>query len=66
MDHYAGLFGLPVEQIRYFEDLSLQQQDEVAYHFSAVDASKYIYAVKRDGHLVSIRHKRNYTYERTA
>jgi len=66
MDHYAGLFGLPVEQIRHFDDLSPQQQDEVAYHFSTIDASKYIYAVKRDGHLVSIRHKRNYNYERSA
>jgi hypothetical protein len=64
MDHYARLFGMPVEQVFFFKDLTTAQENEVAYHFSSIDASKFVYAVKEDGHLVWSRHKRDALIER--
>lgn len=63
MKHYARLFGLPVEQIRHFDDLTTEQKFEVTYYFSSTGAARYVYAVKRDDHLVWSRHDRSYLYE---
>ena len=60
--HYARKsFGLPEEQIKFFDELTPDQVSEVRQHFSAglVDVEKYVYAVKRDGHLVWRRVRRN-------
>jgi len=63
MKYYARLFGLPVEQIRHFDDLTTEQKSEVAHYFSSIGVVKYVYAVKKDGHLVWSRHDKNYLYE---
>lgn len=64
--HYARLFGLPAEQIRFFGELTPDQVDEVRWHYSAglVDVDNYVYAVKRDGHLVVNRVRRELLTER--
>lgn len=64
MDHYARLFGLPVEQVFFFEDLTTALKNEVVYHFSSTGVNKFVYAVKEDGHLVWGRHKRDALNER--
>ena len=57
---YAQLFGLPAEQIRFFGELTPGQVEEVRQHFTAglVDVDRWVYAVKRDGHLVWNRERR--------
>ena len=58
-DHYARmLFGLPVEQIRFFDELDEKQQMAVRREYGAVDLDTYVYAVKADGELVRRREKR--------
>lgn len=63
---YAGMFGLPVEQIRFFDELTPAQVEEVREHFSArlVQVAGYVYAVRRDGHLVVRRERRDPLLER--
>lgn len=64
-ERYARQFGLPVEQIKFFGELTLDQVEEVRYYFTAglIDVDKWIYAVKRDGHLVSNRERRQLLME---
>ena len=63
--HYAREFGLPEEQIRFFDELTPAQVEEVRRYFSAglVNVEKYVYAVRRDGHLVWGRRRRNHFLE---
>ena len=56
---YARAFGLPVEQIRIFHELTTEQLNYARKEFSLYRAADYIYAVKRDGGLVSRRFKIN-------
>jgi hypothetical protein len=51
-ERFAREFGLPVEQMRFFAELTEAQQARVNDHFSLYRADEYIYAVKRDGGLV--------------
>ncbi len=51
-------FGLPVEQVRFFDELTEVQQDEVYWHFGRQNPGNYIYAVKRDGGLVEQRERK--------
>ncbi len=64
--HYARQFGLPSEQIRYFDELTSDQVEEVSRQFSArlIDVEGYVYAVKRDGGLVPRRIRRDPLVER--
>ena len=48
-------FALPVEQVKWFDELTPAQVGQVAYHFGLPYADKFAYAVKRDGALVSSR-----------
>jgi len=59
-ERYARLFGLPAEQIRFFGELTPAQVEEVRRHFTAglVEVDRWVYAVKRDGHLVTNRERR--------
>lgn len=59
-ERYQQLFGLPAEQIRFFHELTDEQVQEVRYYFTAglVDVDNWMYAVRRDGHLVSSRERR--------
>ena len=50
-------FALPVEQVRWFDELTPAQVGQVAYHFGLPYADKFAYAVKRDGDLVSSRER---------
>jgi len=57
--YYATkLFGLPEGQIKFYNELTSEQQAKVAWTFNALKPDDYIYAVKRDGALVSKREKR--------
>lgn len=56
---YGQQFGLPAEQIRWFEELTAEQVEEVAWEFSVHEAYKYVYGVKRDGKLVRRREPRD-------
>ena len=67
--HYARhLFGLPVSQIRYLGELNEAQLNEVRrYFFSGlVNCDQYVYAVKRDGHLIWRRERRDLLLEATS
>ena len=54
---YARAFGLPVDQVRILHELTTEQLNHVRKEFSLYQAAEYIYAVKRDGGLVSRRFK---------
>lgn len=58
---YAREFGLPAEQVRYFEELTPAQVEKVRQYFSAglVGVKDWMYAVKRDEDLVWHRVKRD-------
>ena len=60
-DFYARKFGLPSEQVRFFDELTPKQVEEVRQLFSAglIGVENYVYAVKRTGKLVWGRHKRD-------
>jgi hypothetical protein len=64
---YRELFGLPADQIRFFDELTESQVELVRRYFTAglVNVEKYVYAVRRDGGLVARREKRNLLWERT-
>lgn len=53
-----GCFGLPVEQVKTFDELTELQQDEVYWRFGRQNPDNFIYAVKRDGDLVSQRERK--------
>jgi hypothetical protein len=53
--HYAGKFGLPVEQVKFYNELTTEQRERVAYRFGGYRPDNHVYAVKRDGGLVSQR-----------
>lgn len=57
-ERFARKFGLPADQIRTFEELSLPQRAEVARVYSLHNAGAYVYAVKRNAALVWNRFKR--------
>jgi hypothetical protein len=54
----AKFFGLPVEQVKFYSELTPEQKIKVAWIFNALKPDDYIYAIKRDGTLVSKREKR--------
>ena len=56
-ERYAQMFGLPVEQIRLFNELTPTQKNSVNWLFSLANTNQYVYAVKKDGSLVSKREK---------
>lgn len=64
--HYARKFGLHPEQVRYFDELTADQVEEVRRQFDArlIGVEDYVYAVKRDGGLVWRRIRRNPIIER--
>ena len=55
-------FGLPVEQVKFFDELTPEQKKLVIWHFNFSrndpDNANYVYAIKRDGNLVSKRYRR--------
>lgn len=51
-------FGLSVEQIRFFAELTTEQMAQVYYHFGNLNPNNFVYAVKRDGHLVEMRERK--------
>ena len=56
-ERFARLFGLPVDQIRLFDELTEEQVDEVQQVYSLYNADAYVFAVKQDGGLVWNRYK---------
>jgi len=49
----ARRFGLPVDQVRYYDELSKVQREEAARQWGKIPPySDYVYAAKRDGGLV--------------
>lgn len=60
---YAREFGLPPEQIRFFDELSEDQRKQVFWSFNINRPSFYVYAVKRDGNLVWERKARDFLRE---
>lgn len=55
-DFYATkCFALPPEQIRYYDELTTAQKGRCHYLFGKYNAENYVYAVKKDGGLVSNR-----------
>jgi len=50
-------FGLPVEQVKYFEELTEDQQAAARTRFGRLGVERYVYAVKRDGSLVANRER---------
>ena len=61
---YAEKFGLPAGQIRFFDELTPAQVEEVRHYFTAglVSVERYVYAAKRDGGLVHRRERRDFTW----
>jgi hypothetical protein len=60
---YARKFGLPADQIRYYNELTGAEREEVLYQFGGHQfgghkPENYVYAVKRAGGLVWRRVKR--------
>jgi hypothetical protein len=55
---YARKFGLPADQIRYYNELTGAEREEVLYQFGGHKPENYVYAVKRAGGLVWRRVKR--------
>lgn len=62
--YYARLFGLPVDRIKFFDQLTIDQKNRVTYLFSSIGANKFVYAIKADGEMVWSRHKRANLIER--
>jgi len=58
---YAKKFGLPIEQIRFFGELTEEQKECATYQFGTGRAGydAYIYAIKQSGGLVPRREKRD-------
>lgn len=51
-------FALPVEQVKTFSELTTEQMAQVWYYFGNYNPNGYVYAVKRDGNLVSMRERK--------
>lgn len=51
----AAVMTLPVEQIRFYDELTAEQVAQVEYLFSHRGNERYIYGVKRSGDVVSHR-----------
>jgi hypothetical protein len=51
-ERYAHKFGLPSDQIRYYDELTKTERKEVFYQFGDHKPENYVYAVKRAGGLV--------------
>lgn len=51
-------FGLSVEQIRFFAELTTEQITQVYYHFGNANPNGFVYAVKKDGNLISMRERK--------
>jgi hypothetical protein len=63
-EHYANkYFGLPIGQIKLFNELTEAQKARVGWWFNLVNPASYVYAVKRDGNLVERREKRDMLME---
>jgi hypothetical protein len=56
-DHYNRIFALPAEQIRYYDELTTDQKGRCHYLFGKYNADSYVYAVRKDGGLVSNRER---------
>lgn len=55
---YANVdFGLPEEQVKFFDELTPEQVEEVRLRFSAglINCDWWVYAVKQNGSLVPRR-----------
>lgn len=52
-------FGLPVEQIRDYDELTPEQLERVYYHFGQNQKTNrcFVYAVKQNGELVVMRER---------
>jgi hypothetical protein len=50
-------FGLPVEQIKTFDELTPEQQERVYYFFGKANAGAFIYCVKQTGELIHSRER---------
>ncbi|MCG3207229.1 MAG: hypothetical protein FOGNACKC_00829 [Anaerolineae bacterium] len=56
---YASrFFGLPVEQVRYFDELAPAQKEQAYWWYGKTNVEPYVYAVKRNGDLVAKRERR--------
>jgi hypothetical protein len=63
--YYAiGNFGLPCEQIRYWNELVERHKRDVFWKWGKVNPENYVYAVKKDGSLVNNRFKRDFHREK--
>ncbi len=51
-------FGLPVEQVKTFDELDEYQRVAVYWHFGHQNPSNFIYAVKKSGDLVERRERK--------
>lgn len=57
---YAGkCFGLPVEQVKDYDELSPEQLNQVYRHFGQDKKvnRRFVYAVKKNGDLVTMRER---------
>lgn len=52
-----NIFGLPVDRLRHYHQLTGDQQHQVSWIWNAVSPDRYIYAVKSDGLLVMRRER---------
>ena len=56
--HAARRFALPVDQVRYYGELTDEQRDIAARHWGKIPPyGDYVYAAKRDGGLVWDRYR---------
>ncbi len=53
-----GCFGLPVGQVKTFDELTEAQQERVYWYFGRQNPGNFIYAVKRSGDLVWQRERK--------
>lgn len=51
-------FGLPIEQIKFFPELTTEQMAQVYFYFGNAGPNNFVYAVKRDGNLVTKRERK--------
>ena len=59
----VDLFALPVDQIRYYSELTAKQKKRCHWLFGKTDADKFVYAVKQDGDLVWNRERKRPEWE---
>jgi hypothetical protein len=56
-------FGLPENQIKYYDELSAEQKERCHWLFGKTNADQFVYAVKQDGDLVSRRERKRPEWE---